>query len=133
MSVTWAATAPGSGRFSAVERRSDVRDLADHFNALRSGGKGYLEVRQSGSAYPLLKLSFRGDHAVIHRFDDAERSSLLLGDGITAADVLVDVPVMDDLAAFSGTYVLTVDRAWGLVRGFIHSGTPHILGEWCDL
>jgi hypothetical protein len=133
MSVTWAATAPESGRFSAVERRSDVRNLADHFNELRSRGQGYLEVRQPDSEYPLLTLGFRGDHAIIHRFDDPETSSLLVGDGTAAADVLVDVPVMDDLAAFSGAFVLAVDRAWVLVRDFIQSGTPHDLGEWCEL
>jgi hypothetical protein len=42
----------------------------------------------------------------------------------------VQVPVTDDLAAFSGDYVLPVDRAWALVRNFILAGKPSELGEW---
>jgi transposase len=133
MSVTWAATALESGRYSAVERDSDVGELADHFNELRSRGQGYIEVRLPVSEFPLLALGFQGDQAVIHRFDDAERSSLLVGDGTAAADAMVDVPVMDDLAAFSGDFVLTVDRAWALVHDFIQTGVPGELGDWCEL
>lgn len=133
MSVVWAATALESGRFSAVERRSDVEELADHFDELRSHGQGYLEVRLPGGSFPLLTLGFRGDRAVIHRFDEAERSSLLTGDGSAAADDAVDVPVMDDLGVFSGNFVLTVDRAWALVRDFVQTGAPGELGEWCEL
>ncbi|MGW6904987.1 hypothetical protein [Streptomyces sp. NPDC054940] len=133
MSVTWAATALESGRYSLGERESDAGELADHFNELRSRGQGYLEVRLPVSEFPRLALGFQGDQAVIHRFDDAERSSLLVGDGTAVADAVVDVPVMDDLAAFSGDFVLTVDRAWALVRNFIQTGVPGELGEWCEL
>ncbi|MEU6091653.1 hypothetical protein ABZ865_33770 [Streptomyces sp. NPDC047085] len=133
MRVTWTATALESpGRHSAVERDSDVGGLADHFNELRSRGQGYLEVRRSGSEFPRLTLGFQGDQAVIHLFDDAETSSLLVGDG-TAAAAVVDVPVMDDLAAFSGDFVLTVTHAWTLVGNFIQTGVPGELGEWCEL
>jgi hypothetical protein len=133
MSVTWAATALESGRYSAVERESDAGELADHFNELRSRGQGYLEVRLPVSEFPRLALGFQGDQAVIHRFDDIERSSLLVGDGTAVADAVVDVPVMDDLAAFSGDFVLTVDRAWAITRNFIQTGVPGALGEWCEL
>ncbi|GGJ28367.1 hypothetical protein [Streptomyces brasiliensis] len=133
MSVAWTATTLESGRYSAVERGSDVRELADHFNQLRSHGQGYLEVRLPGSEFPRLTLGFQGDQAVIHLFDDAERSSLLIGDGTAAADAVVDVPVMDDLAAFRGDVVLTVDRSWAVVCNFIQTGVPGELGEWCEL
>ncbi|MER5942482.1 hypothetical protein ABT121_34880 [Streptomyces sp. NPDC001928] len=133
MSVTWAATALESGRYSAVESESDTEELTDHFNELRSRGQGYIEVRLPVSDFPRLALGFQGDQAVIHRFDDAEKSSLLVGDGSAAADAVVDVAVMDDLAAFSGDFVLTVDRAWALVRNFIQTGVPGELGEWRKL
>ncbi|WUD74220.1 hypothetical protein OG937_22260 [Streptomyces sp. NBC_00510] len=133
MSVMWAATAPESGRFSAFERRSDVAALAERFGELRTRGQGYVEVRLSGSGFPLLALGFRGDQAVIHLFDDADRSSLLCGDGTAAADAVVEVPVMDDLVVFSGDFVLAVDRAWLLVRTFIQAGAPGELGEWREL
>jgi hypothetical protein len=43
--VVWAATSPVSGRFSPAETRSDLVDLSERFNELRSHGQGYLEVR----------------------------------------------------------------------------------------
>ncbi|MEU2284587.1 hypothetical protein ABZ614_22025 [Streptomyces sp. NPDC013178] len=133
MSVRWAATALESGRFSALERCSDVGELVDHFNELRSRGQGYLEVRLPGGEFPQLTLGFQGDLGVLHLFEDAERSSLLVGDGSATADAVIDVLVMDDLAAFNGDFALTVDRAWALVRHFIQTGAPGELGEWCEL
>lgn len=133
MSVTWAATALESGRFRAVERCSEFSELADHFDGLRSRGQGYLEVRLPDGEFPLLTLGFRGDLAVLHLFDSAEESSLLAGDGIAAAKAMVDVLVVDDLAAFSGRFVLSVDRAWDLVCRFVVTGVPGELGEWCGL
>ncbi|MEU1599194.1 hypothetical protein ABZ468_41920 [Streptomyces sp. NPDC005708] len=133
MGVIWAATSPESGRFSAVEKRSDVRDLSDRLTELRFRGQGYLEVWLPSGEFPRLALGFRGDQAVIHLFDDTEVTSLLVGDGTVAADVAVDIPIMDDLAVFTGDFVLTVDRAWVLVRNFIRTGAPRDLGEWCEL
>ncbi|QKZ16451.1 hypothetical protein [Streptomyces chartreusis] len=66
-------------------------------------------------------------------FDDAERSFLLVGGDAVAADAVVEVPVMDDLAVFSGGVALNVDRAWALVHTFIQTGAPAELGEWCEL
>ncbi|MGA5018749.1 hypothetical protein F6Q10_30905 [Streptomyces vinaceus] len=131
--VTWAATDPDSRQFSATERRSGIADLAARFTALRSRGQGYLEVRLPGSACPVLALGFRADAAVIHLFDAAEKSYLLVGDGTAAADAVVRVPIMDDLAVFSGDCVVAVDRAWALVRDFIGTGAPGELGEWREL
>ncbi|MFI7497884.1 hypothetical protein ACIBVL_05110 [Streptomyces sp. NPDC049687] len=133
MNVVWAATSPESGRFSAVERRSDVKDLADRFGELRSRGQGYLEVRLPDRELPQLSLGFRGDHAVIHLIDDAEGMSLLVGDGTVPVGAVVDVPIMDDPAEFTGDFVLSVDRAWALVRSFIRVGVPSDLGVWCAL
>ncbi|MER8010155.1 MULTISPECIES: hypothetical protein [unclassified Streptomyces] len=133
MSVTWAATALQSGRFCPVERCSGIAELADHFDELRCRGQGYLEVRRQGDELPLLALGFRGDLGVLHLFDDAEGASLLVGDGIVAAEALVGIPVLDDLAAFNGRFVLSVDRAWDLVGHFLATGTPGELGEWCDV
>ncbi|MFF7172905.1 hypothetical protein ACIP8U_42005 [Streptomyces pseudovenezuelae] len=133
MSVLWSATAPESGWLSAVDRRSDFQPLADRFHELRSRGQGYIEVRRPDGESPLLTLGFRGDHAVIHLLDDIERCFLLVGDGTTAADAVIDIPIMDELAAFSGAFVLAVDRAWPLVHTFVQTGAPGDLGEWCEL
>ncbi|MBQ0997380.1 hypothetical protein [Streptomyces sp. RK62] len=133
MFVSWTATDPGSRRFSATERSSDIAVLTDHFAALRSRGRGYLEVRLPGGEFPLLTLGFRDDQAVIHLFDAAEKASLLVGDGTAAVDAVVQVPIMGDLAVFNGDCVVAVDRAWALVRNFIQTGAPGELGEWREL
>ncbi|MGC0211931.1 hypothetical protein [Streptomyces levis] len=133
MLVSWTATDPDSREFSPTERTSDIADLANHFTALRSCGQGYFEVRLPGREFPLLTVGFLDDQAVIHRFDAAERSSLLVGDGTAAADAVVQVSIMDDLAVFSGDCVTAVDRAWALVRNFIQTKAPGELGEWREL
>ncbi|MFF6981885.1 hypothetical protein ACFZAV_30275 [Streptomyces sp. NPDC008343] len=133
MRVLWTATDPKSGRYAAIERSSDVAELADHFTALRSRGRGYLEVRRPGSEFPLLTLGFQDGQAVIHLFSDAERSSLLLGYGAAGADASVHVPVMDDVAVFDGDVALSVDRAWATVRHFVQAGSPGELYEWREL
>ncbi|MFF3791700.1 hypothetical protein ACFYXW_16820 [Streptomyces sp. NPDC001981] len=133
MSVVWATTSPESGRFSPGERRSDVMGLSDRFSKLRSRGQGYLEVRLPDGEFPQLTLGFRGDQAVIHLINDAAGMSLLVGDGTVPSGAVVDVPIMDELTEFTGDFVLSVDRAWALVRNFIRMEAPSGLGEWCEL
>lgn len=133
MSVIWATTSPESGRFSPGEKCSDGRDLSARFNELRTRGQGYLEVRSPDSEFPVLTLGFRNDRAVVHRFQDAEKVSLLAGDGTVASDAAVEVLIMDELAEFTGDFVLGVDHAWALVREFIRTGMPNELGEWREL
>ncbi|MEU1180412.1 hypothetical protein ABZ464_22665 [Streptomyces sp. NPDC005820] len=131
MGVVWATTSPESGRFVAGERRSDVSDLTDRFGELRSRGQGYLEVRLPDREFPRVSLGFRGDHAVIHLIDEAEVLSLLVGDGTVPVGAVVDVPIMDDPAEFTGDFVLGVDRAWSLISSFIRPGAAGDLGVWC--
>ncbi|MFF3412597.1 hypothetical protein ACFYW8_41975 [Streptomyces sp. NPDC002742] len=133
MSVVWSMTSLKSGRFSPNERRSELPDLASGFNELRSRGQGYLEVRFPDNAFPQLTLSFRGDHAVIHLFNDEASVSLLVGDGTVSPEVTIDVPIMDDLTEFTGDFILSVHHAWDVVQNFVQTGTVEGLGEWCEL
>ncbi|WP_326659191.1 hypothetical protein [Streptomyces canus] len=133
MSVVWAATSPGSGLFHPVERRSEVADLSGRFNDLRSRGQGYVEVPSPNREFPVLILAFRDDHAVVHLMSDAERMSLLVGDGTVPSGAAVEVPIMDDLAVFTGDFVLDIDRAWELVHDFTLTWAAGSLGEWCEL
>ncbi|MFE5191999.1 hypothetical protein [Streptomyces sp. NPDC056628] len=133
MDVSWTATDPESRQYSPPEQSPDIADLTDHITALRSRGQGYLEVRLPGREFPLLTLGSQDDQTVIHLFDAAEKSSPLVGDGTAAADVAVEVPIMDDLAVFSGHYVVAVDRAWTLLRNFIQTRAPGELGQWREL
>ncbi|MCI3241521.1 MULTISPECIES: hypothetical protein [Streptomyces] len=133
MSVVWAATSPESGLFHPVERCSTVEGLSDRFNDLRSLGQGYVEVRSPTGEFPVLSLGFRGDHAVVHLMSDSERMSLHRGDGTVSSSVDVEVPIMDELAAFTGDFVLDVDRAWELLHDFTRTWAVGPLGEWCEL
>ncbi|MCG7205073.1 hypothetical protein [Streptomyces arenae] len=133
MSVVWAATSPDSGLFHPVKRRSDVEDLSDRFNDLRSHGQGYVEVRLLDREFPVLILAFRDDYAVVHLMSDAERMSLLVGDGSVPSGAEVEVPIMDDHAAFTGAFVLDIDRAWNLVHEFTQTQAAGPLGKWCEV
>lgn len=81
----------------------------------------------------MLILAFRDDHVVVHLMSDAERMSLLAGDGTLPSDAEVEVPIMDELAAFTGDFVLGVDRAWDLVHNFTRTGAAGALGEWREV
>jgi hypothetical protein len=105
----------------------------DDFSELRSRGQGHLEVSLPGGTYPCLTLSFRAEYAVVHLFTDEETVSLLVGDGSVPWDETVEVPVMDELAIFTGYFVLGVDRAWGVVHSFVRTGAFTDLGEWVEL
>jgi len=133
MSVVWAATSPESGLFHPVERRSEMKDLADRFNDLRPFGQGYIEVRSPNREFPVLTLAFGDGHAVVHLMADTEQMSLLVGDGTVPSDAEVEVPIMDDLAAFTGDFVLDIDRAWDLLHSFTQTQASGPLGEWCEL
>ncbi|MBO7936130.1 hypothetical protein [Streptomyces antibioticus] len=133
MSVVWAATSPESGSFLPAEQHTDVEALSDRIGDLRSRGQGYVEVRSPGEEFPVLTLAFRGDHAVVHLMSDPERTSLLVGDGSAPSGAEVEVLIVDDLAVFSGDFVLHIDRAWELVHDFTQTWAAAPLGEWCAL
>lgn len=40
---------------------------------------------------------------------------------------------MDALTAFTGDFVLDIDRAWDLVHDFTRTRAAGPLGEWCEL
>lgn len=83
----------------------------------------------------MLALTFRDDHAVVHLLRDTERRPLLVGDSTmpSGTEVEVPVPIMDDLAAFTGDFVLDVHRAWDLVHDFTQERVAGSLGEWREL
>lgn len=126
-------TSPASGQFSAGERITDLEELENEFNKLRARELGYLEARLADGEFPRLTLGFRGEHAIIHLFSDADCVSLLAGDGTVSPEATISVPVMDDLAEFTGDFALSVEDAWQAVRNFLQSGAHQELGEWYEL
>lgn len=129
--AAWSATSPESGRFSALVTHSDVAILTERFVALRARGEGYLEIRR-GEDYPALTIGFRGSVAVIEAFVSQEATSILVGDG-SHRDGLVEVPIMDEDAAFSGPAAIDTERAWALVLEFLDGRDLNELGEWFEL
>jgi hypothetical protein len=131
ISVRLAATSPSDGRFSAVHLTTTPDQLRNRFEELRARGGGYLEIGTGAQEFPQLLMGFRGNHAVIHLQDGPQSTWLLRGDGSTPSEDVVDVPIIDDLVAITGEFVLLLDRAWQVVENFMRSGT--VGGEWCPL
>jgi hypothetical protein len=123
MEAVWAATSPSTGRFAGVETRSTEDELLERCRELRERGEGYLEVRAPDRDFPCITLGFRGPLAVINLFDQPESVLLRRGDGSVAPDDVVEVPIMDDPATFTGMFVMTVDRAWELIQDFVRTGS----------
>jgi len=129
--VVWAATSATSGRFDAVEQRSDIEVLHERFAALMARGEGYLEVRRVED-YPALTTGFRGSVAVVQALMSQDAMSILVGDG-SAQEGQVEVPIMDEIAGFAGQAGVSVDRAWSLVQAFLGGRSLSELGEWFEL
>ncbi|WP_328980418.1 hypothetical protein [Streptomyces canus] len=134
MNVVWAATALKTGWFSGIERHSNVQDLEAHIKALGTGlGQGYLEIRRPDGDLPYLALGFKGDHAVLHLFDNSGGVSLRVGDDSAAPSTEVEVVIMDELYAFTADVALSMDHAWDIVHDFIQTGAPGELSDWYEL
>jgi hypothetical protein len=129
------ATSIETGRFAAAERPVSRADLIRLIDQL-SGGRqqqGYLEVRPAGDEFPVLLVGFRGGLAVVQRMLDSESMSILGGDGSVAGSDSIDILIMDDLATFTGEYVLGLQRAQEGVLQFLDGADLSALGEWNDL
>jgi hypothetical protein len=133
--VDWIATDHESGRLSFTERRSSAEEYVARVEGLRALGWGYSEVHVSGTDYPRLTLSIRGDYAVLHQFSAEDKVLLLAGDGVIADDETVLVPMLDDPddTPFSGAFVLSAERAYAAVREFLRHGAVEDLGDWQEL
>ncbi|WP_405732198.1 hypothetical protein OG885_17440 [Streptomyces sp. NBC_00028] len=49
------------------------------------------------------------------------------------ADRMVEIPVPDEPAIFTGYFVLRLDTAWSVVRSFARAGACAEPGEWVVL
>jgi hypothetical protein len=136
MTVEWSATSPETGMLASAVMRSDFKELEDRFIALRSLGEGFIELALLTEDSAEMALSFRGDHAVVEQLrglDEDPKSFLLVGDGSVPWDGRVKVPHLEGDAVFTGHFVMGVDRAWAVLRGFVRTGSAAGLGEWYEL
>lgn len=128
-----AATSVETGRFASAEQSVHLDDLIRLVNRLAAMDHGYVEVRLVGDDFPALLVGFRKGFAVVHCMSGPESTALLMGDGSVAGSELVDVLIMDDLATFTGEYVLESARARDVLLKFADGADLRSLGEWHDL
>ncbi|MEU4623352.1 hypothetical protein AB0G04_25695 [Actinoplanes sp. NPDC023801] len=136
MDVVWSATELRSRRFRPAPVRSGPAELDHHFRQLRRRRiRGYIEVKHGNVESPQLTIGFRGEYAVVHMLvvDPYAQSFLLAGDGTVPHEAYVQVPVIDELARFTGDVVMDVHRAWALVQAYLRTGRAGELGEWHPL
>ena len=130
--VDWAATDPGSGRFSALYATAAVREVEDRLDE-RARGEGYVEVARVGQDYPTFMMGFRGAHAVLYRLDDAETMLIHVGNGSVPEDGIATVLVMEDENDIDGQFVMRLESAWNLVTKFAGTGSTGDDAEWLQL
>lgn len=128
-----AATSLETGRFAATEQSVDGADLAWLLDQLSTIEQGYAEVRLADEEFPALLAGFRKGLAVVQCMSNPESTALLAGDGSVAGPELVDVLIMDDLAPFSGEYVLQSARARDVLLTFAEGADVRSLGQWHEL
>ncbi|MFK4084045.1 hypothetical protein ACI2LF_08070 [Kribbella sp. NPDC020789] len=116
-----------------MEKVVDGEAALEVFDEVARVGQGSLEVRVPELEFPVLTVSVRGGFAVVHCFEAPDRVALLYGDGAVAAGDTVEVPIADELAVFSGEFVLKVADARDALAEFVRSGDPAGLGEWWEL
>ena len=128
--VRWTATPGKPG-----DRPTDESELAAHFRLRKAAGSGYFEISHPDLShlYPWMTFGFLEDLAVIEAFRSEEQMQILCGDGIAPSSDVFAIPVMDELASFTGEYVSSVDRAWTVVTAFIASDCTELVGDWHDL
>ena len=134
MELEWTATDPETLGLSYVEQRSGVDEYVARIEALRSyPGEGYSEVHWADRDYPLVTLQFRHPYGVVHYMSENGAIHLLVGDGVVDDEEGVLVPGLEDQSEYSGTFVMSSDRAWEVVQEFLRTGTVEQLGKWFEL
>lgn len=116
-----------------VQQRSDPQTFLRFLESLSTHGEGYAEVARGDQPFPMLALSAASAHGVIHQFQSQDKSYVLRGDGSVPTGEVVELPIIDGLATFSGDFVLTLDLAIGAVEAFARGAAVARFGEWVAL
>lgn len=128
-----ATTSVETGRFAPAERSVDRDDLIRLVDQLSTIDQGYVEVRLMDDDFPVLLAGFRKGFAVVQCLSGPESMTVLTGDDSVPGSELVDVLIMDDLATFTGEYVVESARAGDVLLKFAEGADVRSLGEWHEL
>lgn len=116
-----------------VQQRSETEAFLHFLESLSTHGEGYAEVARGNQPFPLLALSAASGRGVIHQVQSEDKSCLLRGDGSVPVGDVVELPIIEGVATFSGHFVLTLDLAVGVVEAFVRGAAVARLGEWVAL
>jgi len=130
--VDWLGWAGDDGP-RQMQQRSDTQTFLRFLASISRHGGGYAEVARGDQPFPMLALSAASERGVIHQFSSEDQSSLLRGDGSIQVGEVVELPIIEGVAIFSGAYVLTLDRAVGAVEAFARGAAVARLGQWVAL
>lgn len=116
-----------------VQQRSETQTFLRFLESLSMHGEGYAEVARGDQPFPILALSAASGHGVIHQFQSQDKSYVLRGDGSVPTGEVVELPIIEGLATFSGDFVLTLDLSIGAIAAFARGAAVARLGEWVAL
>lgn len=122
MTLLVAATTP-DGRFAGVESPLSPGALSDLLDELVDRGRGYVEVRDGRATWPMLAVGRSGNRAVIHLFESADSVALLQEAGPTSL-AAIDVPIMDEMVTFDGSFAVSLDKARLVAQQFASGSLP---------
>ena len=126
--VDWLGWA-GNDEPRHVRQPSETQTFLRFLESLSTHGEG----ARGDQPFPMLALSAASAHGAIHQFHSEDEPYLLRGDGSVPAGEVVELPIIEGLATFSGDFVLTLDLAVGAVEAFARGAAVERLGEWVAL
>ena len=123
----------GSPGTTPAEVHGPVADFLVMLDGVEAKDVGYVEISHGDRDFPMLAVSIAEGRGVVHQLASDTASMLLSGDGSVPPSTLVELPVMDGPAVFTGGFVLSAESACEVVRSFARGAAVSDLGEWTAL
>ena len=130
--MTWSGWA-GDEEPRHFQQGSETRTFLRFLESFATHGEGYVEIARDNLPFPMLSLSAASGRGVVHQFQAEDQSYVLGGDGSVPVGEVVEVPIIEGLATFSGDFVLALHLAVGVVEAFAQGAAVARLGEWVAL
>jgi hypothetical protein len=129
--VTWTQSDPDSGRFLAQEASGNSHEFVARLDQLATREVFYVEVRESGTEYPLLTVGCDGSTAAVQRFVDGSIQVLESNEDDTAPPKAeFAILVMNELATFDIAFWCSRARALDILKAFVEGESLESVGTW---